>query len=210
MNNRIVSKLHLLLILTFVLALAACSDDSTSGTQTGDVALEEDAASASDASDMAARDTDEKDAGEEDTGEQDAGDEDTGAQDAGAEDTGVQDAGTQDVGPQDAGQQDAGQQDVGQQDTGQQDAGIDSGLSCTPGDTKQVECNTCTCTQQRVWSCTKMACPGGPYEPCKNKSCGETCTLCDPADPNCNETAVVKYCDENGHCSAQNSPQCSI
>jgi hypothetical protein len=40
-----------------------------------------------------------------------------------------------------------------------------------------------------------------PYDPCAGKSCGETCTLCDPKDPDCVETAVVKYCQGDLGCS---------
>ena len=38
------------------------------------------------------------------------------------------------------------------------------------------------------------------YDPCEGRACGEECTLCDPANPDCIETAVVKYCDMDGQC----------
>jgi hypothetical protein len=41
-------------------------------------------------------------------------------------------------------------------------------------------------------------CPG--YEPCAGKACGDSCTQCPPNDPECSETAVLKYCDANGGC----------
>ena len=47
------------------------------------------------------------------------------------------------------------------------------------------------------------------YQPCQGKQCGNSCTLCAPNDPNCGETAVMKYCDSNGQCS-MNTPQCSV
>lgn len=40
----------------------------------------------------------------------------------------------------------------------------------------------------------------GPYEPCGGKSCGDACTVCDPEDPDCVETAVIKACDAEGAC----------
>jgi len=33
----------------------------------------------------------------------------------------------------------------------------------------------------------------GGYQPCAGKTCGSTCSTCDPSDRTCNETAVVKY-----------------
>lgn len=38
------------------------------------------------------------------------------------------------------------------------------------------------------------------YAPCKGKICGATCSVCDPTDPSCFETAEVKACDVNGLC----------
>jgi hypothetical protein len=46
-----------------------------------------------------------------------------------------------------------------------------------------------------------------PYDPCEGKSCGATCTVCPPADPNCLETAVVKNCHVDGVCRAE-APIC--
>jgi len=46
------------------------------------------------------------------------------------------------------------------------------------------------------------------YEPCGGKSCGETCTLCDPADEDCAETAVEKACDAMGECVADTGDLC--
>src|SRR5262245_45192492 len=48
---------------------------------------------------------------------------------------------------------------------------------------------------------------GMGYEPCANKLCGATCTECAPGDMNCAETAVVKYCDQQGSCGL-NYPLC--
>ncbi len=41
------------------------------------------------------------------------------------------------------------------------------------------------------------------YDPCAAKTCGDTCTLCDPEDADCMETAVVKQCDPEGQCSQE-------
>ncbi|MFP4598865.1 MAG: hypothetical protein ACOC9J_05145 [Persicimonas sp.] len=115
--------------------------------------------------------------------------------DAGS-DTGSPDA---DIGSLDAGASDAGSPDG--------DAGGDVG--CQDGDEKQVDCNTCYC-QDGTWACTEMACGdagNGDYEPCGDKACGETCTVCSPNDPTCTETDVVKYCQPDGSCSAT-EPSC--
>jgi hypothetical protein len=40
-----------------------------------------------------------------------------------------------------------------------------------------------------------------PYDPCGDKMCGEACTLCDPKDKDCAETAVVKLCTAGGECT---------
>ena len=47
----------------------------------------------------------------------------------------------------------------------------------------------------------------GDYEPCAGKSCGETCSPCDPSDPMCAAPAVVMYCDAAGACGL-NTPKC--
>jgi hypothetical protein len=46
-----------------------------------------------------------------------------------------------------------------------------------------------------------------PYVPCAGKACGDGCTICDPSDPTCVETAVVKYCQLDGSCGAT-QPEC--
>lgn len=42
--------------------------------------------------------------------------------------------------------------------------------------------------------------PGPAYDPCAGKSCGATCTTCDPEDPTCAGDAVVRYCNTAGEC----------
>jgi hypothetical protein len=49
--------------------------------------------------------------------------------------------------------------------------------------------------------------PPPPYNPCASKTCGQSCTLCAPNDPNCVETAVLKQCNAAGQCTA-NAPAC--
>ncbi len=59
-------------------------------------------------------------------------------------------------------------------------------------------CNQCGCSNGDV-ICTAMACA---YDSCGGKSCGDECTICDPNDEGCSETAVLKVCDEFGACGA--------
>jgi hypothetical protein len=47
-----------------------------------------------------------------------------------------------------------------------------------------------------------------PYVPCAQKTCGQSCVLCDPLDASCLETAVVKQCQGDGSCAAS-VPVCS-
>jgi hypothetical protein len=42
--------------------------------------------------------------------------------------------------------------------------------------------------------------PPPAYAPCAGKKPGASCTLCDPADTGCIETAVLKTCDASGTC----------
>jgi len=48
----------------------------------------------------------------------------------------------------------------------------------------------------------------GPYEPCEGKKCGDACSVCDPDDKDCVETAVIKACDAEGACVAGNPGVC--
>lgn len=43
---------------------------------------------------------------------------------------------------------------------------------------------------------------GASYQPCAGKNVGASCTLCDPADATCVETAVLKACDATGACTS--------
>ena len=46
------------------------------------------------------------------------------------------------------------------------------------------------------------------YDPCGDKSCGETCQICPPDDNDCVETGVVKACDAMGECVADTGDLC--
>ena len=46
------------------------------------------------------------------------------------------------------------------------------------------------------------------YEPCANKVCGDACQQCDPNDLDCNETNVVKACNEAGECVIDTGDLC--
>ncbi len=48
----------------------------------------------------------------------------------------------------------------------------------------------------------------GGYLPCAGKTCGASCSLCPPNDPNCVETAVLKWCHPGGECKAV-APACA-
>ncbi len=210
-------KMKLLVVLASVLMLAGlsgCSDDDTGEANTSNSSGVTDTGGGDvEGQDSGAEDAEQGDDTGADSGAQDSGDSDTGEQDFDAHDSSDADTGAQDLDASDADTQDATQQDADAQDTGTADTGdtstdIDLGQNCTPGETKQVDCNTCTCTQQGDWACTKMACDD-VYNPCENKTCGDTCTICDPNDPNCVETGVVKYCDHEGRCRAT-TPTCSM
>jgi eight-cysteine-cluster-containing protein len=94
-------------------------------------------------------------------------------------------------------------------------AGQACGATCTlcpPRDPNCVETEVVKqCQPDGTCSAAVPACGGtddpDDYEPCDNKMCGDTCTLCPPDDSDCVETAVVKYCQGNGTCAA-NQPSC--
>ncbi len=46
------------------------------------------------------------------------------------------------------------------------------------------------------------------YDPCEGASCGDPCTLCDPADPDCVETMDLKVCGADGLCGSQSRVAC--
>ena len=54
---------------------------------------------------------------------------------------------------------------------------------------------------------TDAAPPPTAYDPCVGKKCGDGCTLCDPNDKTCVETAVVKQCSAGLVCE-QTVAQC--
>ena len=95
-------------------------------------------------------------------------------------------------------------------------AGKTCGESCTACDPADAECvetaveKACdpdgNCVAETPDLCSD---PGGDdYDPCEGKACGESCTLCDPTDLDCDETAVVKACDASGTCVAETPDLC--
>ena len=84
---------------------------------------------------------------------------------------------------------------------------------CDPADstcTETAEVKVCqpdgTCSGGAIPMC-RVHDAGTAYEPCAGLACGDPCTLCDPADPTCTETAVVKACQPDGTCSGA-APSC--
>jgi len=78
---------------------------------------------------------------------------------------------------------------------------VDGCAQCPDG---TLVCSTTECLEGRCetwWP----GCEG--YGPCVGKLCGESCAVCDPNDPDCMETDVLKYCDDFGQCSL-NFPAC--
>lgn len=49
--------------------------------------------------------------------------------------------------------------------------------------------------------------PDCGWDPCGSAVCGDSCSLCAPGDADCVETAVLKYCQPDGSCSAT-VPEC--
>ena len=41
------------------------------------------------------------------------------------------------------------------------------------------------------------------YDPCADKTCGDSCTVCAPDDADCVETMSVKQCSADGACTDQ-------
>lgn len=84
--------------------------------------------------------------------------------------------------------------------------------ACPPGDPSCLETGVVkACDAQGACRPDTPTCGandgGGAYVPCEGKACGAGCTLCNPADLGCVETAVVKSCNAAGMCSAS-SPGC--
>ncbi len=73
-----------------------------------------------------------------------------------------------------------------------------------PSCIETAEVKTC---QADPGGSTKLRCVGGTklpsppaYAPCAGKKTGAQCTLCNPADATCIETAEVKTCNAGGQC----------
>jgi len=92
-------------------------------------------------------------------------------------------------------------------------AGKECGDACTVCDPSDPSCAETgvlkVCHKDGTCSADAADCeePPPPYEPCAGKECGDACTICDPTDPDCDETAVLKVCHEDGTCSGA-APDC--
>src|SRR5690554_3149330 len=100
--------------------------------------------------------------------------------------------------------------DSGLQETAQEATKIGAGdlsdrLRCKPGDTRQVDCNSCTCTERGRWVCTELSCPVDPVAPCEGKVCGDACNT--PCPPGMACPAVMKFCNQDGECTMR-APVC--
>jgi hypothetical protein len=76
---------------------------------------------------------------------------------------------------------------------------------CAPGDKNCIETAVVKmCQDDGTCGATTPTCGATdePYDSCGGKTCGDYCTICDPADTDCFETAVVKYCQADGSCGA--------
>jgi hypothetical protein len=48
----------------------------------------------------------------------------------------------------------------------------------------------------------------GGYDPCEDKTCGDRCTVCEPGDNSCIETAEIKVCNAQFICVSASPPVC--
>src|SRR5258706_227333 len=95
--------------------------------------------------------------------------------------------------------------------------GVGSPAAGAPADraASGLRCMYDACTQSIPGSCRGTYQPVvgsklcGGYQACAGKTCGDTCTICDPADPSCIETAVLKACDRSNACVTSTTPDCS-
>jgi hypothetical protein len=82
---------------------------------------------------------------------------------------------------------------------------------CPPGDPNCVEpavlkfCHADGSCQPTTPACVP---PPPPYDPCEGKACGAACKACPPGDPDCVETAVLKFCHADGGCKPT-KPACA-
>ena len=93
-----------------------------------------------------------------------------------------------------------------------QPAVVEPGAECIPGEVFNAAdgCNTCSCPDSGLKdeaACTEIACI---YEPCADKACGEGCLVCDPADADCVEPAVVSACNSEGACVNKSEDMCNV
>ena len=46
----------------------------------------------------------------------------------------------------------------------------------------------------------------GTYDPCEDRSCGQSCQVCDPDDSECTEPPGAKFCNDRGVCATSQTP----
>jgi hypothetical protein len=96
-------------------------------------------------------------------------------------------------------------------------AGKSCGASCSlcngrPGCVETAVLKQCNaegkCTMHAPQCSVDAGRAPGDYEPCGDKACGDSCSICPPGDPDCFETAVLKFCQADGACDAT-EPVCT-
>ena len=88
--------------------------------------------------------------------------------------------------------------------------GCDVGEECVV-DPDTCEPTSCFCGGGDSWACTRDCGGGGvcePYDPCRDKVCGESCQVCPPNDPDCVETTEIKACNTDGQCVSDTGDLC--
>lgn len=90
-------------------------------------------------------------------------------------------------------------------------SGSEGGGACTPGDTRKVDCNTCTCAADGRWACTGLACvdamPPLPVSDPGFVTCaGAPCAV--PADMCCDASLVPMSSTQK--CVPQTMSACGV
>ncbi|GJQ73563.1 hypothetical protein Trydic_g13909 [Trypoxylus dichotomus] len=66
---------------------------------------------------------------------------------------------------------------------------------CTPGEQKQVECNTCHCTPTGLWGCTRKHCVSKRATKCTpGESYKEDCNTCVCSQDGRSAACTLKFC----------------
>ncbi len=94
------------------------------------------------------------------------------------------------------------------------DVGCDDAITCALDESGAcwTFSDGCIPTGFDATSCSSAECCQGEdcsYDACQGKSCGESCTLCAPNDPDCAETAELKQCTATGECQSGEAQCCA-